>query len=253
MVSTEGRIQLFVPTMAISQETIMPPIYEDGTYFHDNPSWHEEDSPWKARMIKKILDRNQLRPRTVAEIGCGAGEILKQLQSSMPEETRFVGFEISPQAFEICQQKSNERLNFRNDDPLADADSHYDLLLVIDVFEHVDDYLGFLRGLKSKAEYKIFHIPLDLSVQSVFRAAPIIHARKTVGHLHYFTKETALASLKDTGYEIVDYFHTAGSLELPNRGWKAGLLKLPRKAAFSLSPDLAARVLGGFSLLVLAK
>jgi len=85
-----------------------------------------------------------------------------------------------------------------------------------------------LRKLKEKAEYKIFHIPLDLSVQTVFRASPIVKVRASVGHIHYFTKETALETLKDTGYQIIDYVYTGGSLELPNRGWKANLLKVPR-------------------------
>jgi hypothetical protein len=76
--------------------------------------------------------------------------------------------------------------------------------------------------------------------------------RSSVGHVHYFTKETALATLKDTGYEIIDYFYTNGS-ELPNRGWKANLMKLPRKMSFLIDQDLAARMLGGFSLMVLAK
>jgi hypothetical protein len=77
--------------------------------------------------------------------------------------------------------------------------------------------------------------------------------RSTVGHIHYFTKEIALAALKDTGYEVVDHFYTNTNLELPNRGWKADLMKRPRKAAYRLNPDLAVRVLGGFSLLVLAR
>ena len=79
--------------------------------------------------------------------------------------------------------------------------------MAIDVFEHVEDYFGFLRKLREKAEYKIFHIPLDLSVQTVLRSSPIIKGRKSVGHIHYFTKETALETLKDTGYEIIDYFY----------------------------------------------
>jgi len=77
--------------------------------------------------------------------------------------------------------------------------------------------------------------------------------RHSVGHIHYFTKETALATLQDTGYKVVDYFYTRGALELSDRGWKADLLKLPRKLSFSLHQDWAARILGGFSLMVLAK
>ena len=50
-----------------------------------NPNWHAEDSPWKADQIIKILDRNQLpKLKTVVEIGCGVGEILKQFQNKLP-------------------------------------------------------------------------------------------------------------------------------------------------------------------------
>ena len=151
------------------------------------------------------------------------------------------------------QKKSRDSLLFKLQDLLKDNDDYFDILMAIDVFEHVEDYFLFLRKIREKAKYKIFHIPLDLSVQTVLRSSPIIKSRKCVGHIHYFTKETALETLKDTGYEIVDYFYTSGSLELPNRGWKANLLKIPRKLAFSINKDFAVRLLGGYSLMVLAK
>lgn len=230
----------------------MTQIYEDGTYLANNPGWHEDDSPWKARQIDSIIKKNSLNPRTICEVGFGAGEILNQL-SELYVDRNFTGYEISPQAFELCNKKSKENLTFRLADLLKDDNAHFDIVMAIDVFEHVEDYFGFLRMLKEKAQYKIFHIPLDLSVQSVLRSSPILKGRKSVGHIHYFTKETAIATLKDTGYSIIDHFYTAGSLELPNRGWKAKLLATPRKLAFSLNMDLAVRLLGGYSLLVLAK
>jgi len=231
----------------------MTQIYEDGTYLVNNPSWHEEDSGWKAEQIIKIIERNSLVLHKICEIGSGAGEILNQLLQYYKDGVFFYGYEISPQAFELCKEKSNTKLTFRLSDLLEEDAEHFDLALAIDVFEHVEDYFGFLRKLKGKADYKIFHIPLDLSVQTVFRSSPILKFRNIIGHLHYFTKETALATLRDTGYDIIDYSYTGSSLELPNRGWKANLLKLPRKLAFSLHKDLAVRVLGGYSLLVLTK
>lgn len=229
----------------------MSKIYEDGEYLENNPSWHEEDSPWKAQQIIKMVEKNRLNPTTVCEIGCGAGEILFQLSEKYGDKQYF-GYEISPQAFELCQSRSADNLNFYLKD-LLEEDERFDLVLVMDVIEHVEDCFGFLRKLKDKGEHKIFHIPLDLSVQTVLRASPITNARASVGHIHYFSKETALETLKDTGYEIVDYFYTCGSTELPNRGWKANLMNIPRKLAYKVHKDLAVRVLGRYSLLVLAK
>ena len=186
----------------------MTQIYEDGTYLENNPSWHEEDSPWKAMQIRKIIEKNHLEPDSICEIGCGAGGVLCQLSKDYSDDKAFFGYEISPQAFELCSKKSAHNLTFKHFDLLSDNADYFDIVMAIDVFEHVEDYFGFLRKLKEKAKYKIFHIPLDLSVQSILRSSKIIDVRKSVGHIHYFTKETALETLKDTGYEIVDYSFT---------------------------------------------
>ena len=53
-------------------------IYTDGQYIAKNPSYHIEDSPWKARQILKMLHRHDLPLRSVCEIGCGAGEVLRR-------------------------------------------------------------------------------------------------------------------------------------------------------------------------------
>jgi SAM-dependent methyltransferase len=205
----------------------MTQIYENGTYLECNPTWHEEDSPWKAKQIRNIIEQHSLKPNRICEIGCGAGEILNQLSKQYGKGKEFFCYDISPQAFELCTRKTKPNLTFKLSDLLEETEQ-FDIVMAIDVFEHVEDYFGFLRKLKEKAEYKIFHIPLDLSVQTVFRASPIVKVRASVGHIHYFTKETALETLKDTGYQIIDYVYTGGSLELPNRGWKANLLKVPR-------------------------
>jgi SAM-dependent methyltransferase len=227
-------------------------IYRDGTYLRAHPGWHEEDSPWKADKILRMIEKHRLAPSTITEVGCGSGEILVRLARGLPDGTVFTGYEISPQAFAICQGKSTANLRFFLAD-MPTEDSPADLILAIDVFEHVEDYLGFLSRLRTCGQLKLFHIPLDLSVQSVLRRSRLLAARRRTGHLHYFTKETALASLEDTGYEVLDWFYTKGTIELPHRGMRATLLKVPRRVLFALNQDLAARVLGGFSIMVLAR
>src|SRR5271157_1732576 len=189
-------------------------IYKDGAYLAKNPSWHEEDSPWKAKQIARMLSENNISPSTVCEVGCGAGEILNCLTTHYEANVQFCGYEISPQAFDICKKKERPNLHFFLKDLLLnEAGSRFDVVMAIDVLEHVEDYFAFLRRLRSRGEYEVFHIPLDLSVQWVLRSSPILKLRATVGHIYYFTKETALATLADTGYEVIDYFYTRGSLE----------------------------------------
>ncbi len=227
---------------------------ENSEYLKDNPTWHVEQSPWKATQVLKMVERNKLQPKTVVEIGCGAGEILNQLYQRMPDKNvEFSGYEIAPDAFTLSQSRTRDRLHFFHED-LLQSNNKFDLMLMIDVFEHVDDYLGFLRKSKEKATYKIFHIPMDIAVLSVLNNNPM-RQRKDVGHLHYYTKDTALATLKDTGHEIIDWFYTKGGLELTDQklNLKGRFTNFLRRVTYAMSPDFSVKMFGGFSLMVLAK
>jgi hypothetical protein len=228
-------------------------IYQDTTYLRRNPHWHAEDSPHKARWIKSLLDDHHVEPKSVCEVGCGAGEILAQLQITCDSEITFIGYEIAHDASEINRSKQNEQLRFAEEDFLEAKTETFDLLLLIDVFEHVEDYIGFLRQLRNRARQFIFHIPLDLHVSSLVRVQPLMRVRESVGHLHYFTRETALATLEDAGFKVIDERFTPGALELPQTSLATRLMRLPRRIAFKIGPALTARWLGGFSLLVLAE
>lgn len=201
-----------------------------------------------------MINRNNLSYRSVCEVGCGAGAILQQLSLLLPKDVVFDGYEISPQAYEMAKQKQEERLRFHLKDLMADEGDTYDILLVIDVFEHVPDYISFVQGCGSKAKYKIYHIPLDVHVSSVLRSS-LTNARDSVGHLHYFTAETALATVKDSGQKILDVCYTDGGIALQkiHPSTKRMLANIPRRILSKFSVPLTARLLGGYSLLVLAE
>jgi cyclopropane fatty-acyl-phospholipid synthase-like methyltransferase len=226
-------------------------MYTEGEYLKRNPMWHTEDSPWKAEQILKVIQRNNLHPKSICEIGCGAGEILHQLYRQMPAAATFAGYEISPQAFERCQLRAKSRLRFYLTDWTQDPNV-FDVVLIVDVLEHVEDYLGFLKEVRKKGGYKIFHIPLDLSAQTVLRSSPILRKRQEVGHLHYFTEATALATLKDTGYVIKDSFYAADSVKFRPKSFKSLVARLARKVLYGLNNNFTVRLLGGYSLWVLA-
>lgn len=229
-------------------------MYVDGTYLQQNPTWHVEHSAWKARHILRALARNKVRPQTVCEVGCGAGEVLRQLQSQWPSgdpACEFQGYEISPQAYRLCERKANEKLHFKLGNFLED-DARFDLLLLIDLIEHLEDYFAFLRAVKDRARYKLLHIPLDLSVQILLWPGALVQVRRAVGHLHYFTERTALQTLADVGYEVVDSVLVAATLETARRCLRTHLVNVPRRIVSLASARWAARLCGGYSLMVLA-
>ena len=141
----------------------MKNTYTDGTYYTNNPTWHSEDSHWKAKKILSLIKKNNLVSKTICEVGCGSGEILNQLSEKMPKDASFSGYEISPQAFSLCKSKEKSNLKFYLEDLQKGQKVLFDLVMAIDVIEHVEDYLGFLRKLKKYGKYKIFHIPFDQS------------------------------------------------------------------------------------------
>lgn len=228
-------------------------IYVTGAYNDMVPSWHVEESVGKAREILRLLARHHLRPHTICEVGCGVGEVLRQLERALPGYCEFTGYDISPQAIEQARTRENDRLHVHLGDFRTDDTRTYDMLLVLDVVEHLEDYYSFLRSLKSRGTYKVFFFPLDLSVQSVIRPHGLLHTREAYAHLHYFTRETALRALEDTGYHIVDAVYTSDALDSPTELRGRRLLKWPRKLAFAINHDFAVHLLGGYRLLVLAK
>lgn len=241
-----------MPGQIIAGNVLDRNTYVDGRYVEKNPTWFVEESPFKVRQILRMLEKNHLEPRTVCEVGCGAGEVLKLLQGRMNSSCRFYGYDISPQALEMCQSRTNERLQFKLADVTQEDSAFFDLMLVLDVVEHVEDYFGFLAKIRPKSDLKIFHFPLDLSVQAVLRRRGLLKRRELYGHIQYFTKETAIETLKDVGYQVLDYFYTPRCIEL-GKDVLQKVARLPRRVCFAMNQDLTARILGGYSLLLLAR
>jgi SAM-dependent methyltransferase len=226
--------------------------YRGGEYLEYTGDWHEEDAAWKADHVLSTIAAAGLTARKIADVGCGTGGVLARLQARLPAGTDLDGFEMAEPAFECARRRGNAALRFHNRPTEPGRDGGFDLALALDVFEHVPDYLGFLSTLKPIARAFIFHIPLDLSARTVLDGT-LMHKRRTVGHLHYFTADTARATLEDAGYRIRSSRFTHAIMQPPPVGWKRQLRRKPDEWLFRLNPRLCSATLGGCSLIVLAE
>ena len=229
-------------------------MYVNGEYFSNNPDWDIADAQWKTDVIIELIKRNKLSPKEVVEVGCGAGENLVELLKKAIRVEKMTGYDISPQAINLASKKATDRISFFNEDITGKENIHTDLMLVIDVVEHVDDYYSFLRKLKTKSDWFVFHIPLDLSCRTVMKPHVLLQQRQSVGHIHYYTKEMVEWALQDTGYEIVDWVYTKPVVDVQSTGSVKRLVKkILRNISFAISKDWSAKKWGGYSMMIVAK
>lgn len=229
-------------------------FYTNGGYYQSNPDWHQEGSKFKAELVLKIIKKFQLPTGLVVEAGCGAGEILAELSRDLPETSVLRGYDISPQAIQIATKKAGSQLSFFLDDYTQLEEDNADLVLVLDVVEHIDDVYSFLRRLRNKGDNFIFHIPLDMSCRTLLKPHVLLQQRTDVGHIHYFTEETMLWMLRDVGYDVKYLMYTKPDVDLVKaRSFKQWIKKILRKFSYSINKKLSVKLWGGYSVLVLAK
>lgn len=227
-------------------------IYASGEYLQKNPTWGSEDSGYKADLIYSIIQKNGLNPKHILEIGCGYGTILHRLSQLIQPGTRFTGYDISPQAIAVAKQYENERISFLCADFPQEEKKGADIILVIDVIEHLQDYLHFLKKLCGKSDNYIFHIPLDLSCRTILKSHITLQQRQDVGHLHYFTHEHVKWILTDAGFIIKDWFYSLPDIDRQRpTSLKNFIKKYLRRFSYSISKDLSVKTWGGYSLMVL--
>ena len=222
--------------------------YRDGGYLSANPTWHAEDSPFKASQVKRAIERSGITPRSIVEVGCGAGGIVAELARAYPS-VPCVGFEVSEDAYRLCGQHRASNLKYVLGD-FVHGDEKVDVVVCCDVFEHVDDYVGFIRALGAKARHLVFNIPLDVSVSNILLRR-FDHLRVRYGHLHYFTRETALATLEYAGLKVRTEFLAPGGIARAVTARKR-LAAIPRVIVGAISQELSCRLMGGCSLVVVA-
>ena len=225
--------------------------YLEGDYLAQNPDWDSGDSVWKADLVSAAIARSGIEAREIVEVGCGAGGVLAALRPAFPQ-ARLAGYDIAPGAQTFWAAYESAGIEFHVGDFLEQATPTVDVVLLLDVVEHLPDPIEFLSRIRPRARHFVFHFPLDLSVLSVLREHPLLHVRRKVGHLSYYTRGLALALLEECGFRVLDVRFTAAGLNAPGRGAAARLASLPRAMLRAFSPDLAARLFGGETLIVVA-
>lgn len=227
--------------------------YTDGTYLAANPGWHGADSAWKLSHVRRALaaagiDEGGLK--TVCDAGCGAGQVIKLWAKELPE-TAFYGYDVSPQAILLARQGQPQNCVFRLGSGLRPEPC--DVLLLLDVLEHIPDWKDFFRVQTARAGVMVVHMPLDLSVYARLRPSILQKERETVGHIHFFTARKFLRELDGLNMRVRHLHYTNKYVERPPelKCFVSRVGMFIRQAAHRFFPRAwAAYWVGGYSLML---
>ncbi len=233
--------------------------YISGKYWVENKTLHEEDSDFKFNNLSLLLKRNQYIPiKGIVDIGCGAGKIIYNFSKEFPK-TKCVGVDLSETIIEHAKRKyNNSNLSYYTQKEFTRNEDDLNLVILADVFEHIENYIGFLKEARSKYQYHLFNIPLDLSVRYLLNNRPLA-MRASVGHLHYFYDKLILKILEENGFKIIDYLYANNTEHALNnlKGYSKykQLVKKYFQAVLAVifGKSMASRLYGGYSLSVLCE
>lgn len=234
--------------------SVIGPEYSEGSYFQ-NRHRHIEDAPFKSQCFIKVFThlarRLQWQLTSYVDVGCGSGEIVRLVSSSLRKEGFNIGsvkgYDVSPHVCEL----TGHGVEFVHGDFLQSNDTA-NLVTLFDVFEHIPDPIRFLAEVSNRADVIALHIPLDDSLTNALRD----RYRKLLshpGHLLFMDVVTALNTVTFAGARVVDYEYTFAFMSPSGHQSLLSRIVLPIRWLFAkVSPWLLSKTLGGVSLLVIA-
>ncbi len=228
--------------------------YSSGAYFADK-NRHSEDTAFKVKDFLKLflpfVRRHGLSVYSYVDVGCGSGEIVRCLYSSLRENgitfRKVKGYDVSPHV----QRLKDDFVEYVYGDFCA-SDESVDLVTLFDVFEHVPDPVQFLKLVSQKCKILVCHVPLDDSLNNCLRDN---FKRMLIepGHLTFMDTTSALNILAAAGLRVVDYHYCCEFLSPSGHGSLLSKIALPiRYLSARISPWLVSKTIGGVSLTLIA-
>ena len=223
-------------------------IYSDGTYREKNPDWHLKDASAKAEdvfpFLVQILDAHAGR-LAVADIGAGVGgvsaELSRMLRCQRPNaDVQFECFDLSPSATAEGRSLFPD-LKFHCG-KIRYEDGPWDVCLLIDFLEHLENPHAFLKMLSQKCRLIVVRQPLQENF-STWRHNNYSAQREQWGHVSFFNARSFRCMAEAAGWEIQDARLFLAGEYGQSRGDR---IPLYRRLLQGLSRQWAAYLLGAY-------
>ncbi len=124
---------------------------------------------WRHRVLRQQLKRLDVPIRSALEIGCGHGVVRQMLEDEL--EIPVDGCDLNRHALEMAEKGRGRLLVYDIFDQNEKMLNAYDMILLMDVIEHIDDDTAFLatslRHLKPNG-IVVVNVPAHMSLYSQY-------------------------------------------------------------------------------------
>lgn len=179
--------------------------YSSGDYGARHTDWHEQDASFKAREIEPYVRRAAATDRidTVVDIGCGTGSVLAHLVQGEVFSGRSTvqAFGVEPGDVRQSALSASAGMTIHRC-TIDQVDETFDLALLIDVLEHLDDPRAMLRHVARRSRLLVVRQPL-LEGFGTFRHDHYRRQRDELGHINYWNTRSFDDLLRSTGWTEV--------------------------------------------------
>lgn len=234
-------------------------MYTSGEFLDNNPTWDRENSEEKVEGIFNAIpesfwenfDRENF---TIADVGCGAGGIIGIFSEKLKQKgfkiTSAMGCDIADVALEMARGEWGD-IEFYNGE-ITESKKNFDLGLLFDVIEHVEEPEKLIRDVSKHCRYIIFRIPMDYNWNVRIRNR-YKYLADTFGHINYYDRKRALNILEEQKGNVIYHKLFPGFKTEFSRRFLSKTGFAVRYILNMFSPSLTAELLGGYSLMVIVK
>lgn len=243
-------------------------IYTSDRYIKNNPLVHAQDSIWKVEKIKPMIDllmaETPQQTITILDVGGGAGIIFKKISDYIAKnygrKIQKINLDISPGMLKL-QQKNNLDLARTLQEDIAHTslkDKEIDLVLMIDVLEHLSNPKKSLKEIKRISKFSIFKVPLEENISlKIFNLLTNSWQRKKaisiIGHVNFYSYNTLCSQIGKSGLKIMhssftnvfDYYLKSPYFH------KKRIFNWVATQIFRLSPRLCSSIFTDFAIMLL--
>jgi SAM-dependent methyltransferase len=138
----------------------------------------------------------KLGVHSVPDVGCGSGETLAALARTMPH-LALSGVDVSPEALALAGRRAPSARLHELDAQQGKLDERFDLVMALQVIEHLPDDVAALRNMAAMANRWV----LVTTVRGRMRRSEL-----GIGHLRNYSDDELRRKAASAGLDVVDLF-----------------------------------------------